>query len=139
MKKSIIALVFICLLNNIQAQAKPEIKKKENMSNTELKEYYKKKGKNQINGGWTLLGAGILINALSIMSVTQNFDNSAEAGAGVIIGTASMLGSIPLFILGSKNKNRAKLLLQDGNIPISLESSRNIHLKSVGIGIPIGK
>jgi hypothetical protein len=138
MKKLIIALTFICLMNNIQAQEEPK-KNIKNMSNIELNKYYKKKGKNQIAGGFTLLGAGIVINAISITSVTNNLYAAEEAGVGLIIGTASMLGSIPLFIIGSKNKNRARILIQDSNIPVSLESNRNIPLKSVGIKFPIGK
>jgi hypothetical protein len=138
MKKSIIALTLICFMNNIQAQVQPE-KDIKSMTNPELKKYYNHKGKNQIIGGWFLLGAGAVIDAISLISVSQNLYNAEGASIGVIFGTACMLGSIPAFILGSKNKNKAAIIVQQTKIHILPGNKRNVTLNSVGIGIPIGK
>lgn len=138
MKKSIIVLTFICLMNNIQSQEAPK-KSIKNMTNIELNQYYKKKSKSQINGGWTLLGLGIVINSISIISVTQNLDEAADAGVGVIIGTASMIGSIPLFISGSKNKKRANISLTQEKITMGHKINQQSNYNSIALSIRLGK
>jgi hypothetical protein len=142
MKKLIILFTLTCLLKNLNAQVNPgEIQKP--MSDFELGQYYKEKSKNQKTAGWVLLGGGAaLFTGSIIIAGNANFENDAAVVAGSIAflaGTVSMIASIPVFISSSKNKGRAEVLLKQHNIPLSLDSKRNIPVRSVGIGITISK
>lgn len=142
MKKLIFVLTFIGLICNLNAQVNPgEIQKP--MTDFELGQYYKQKSKNQKTTGWVLLvgGAALITGGMLIADNASLDEDVAIAGASIALlgGTASMIASIPVFISASRNKGRAEILLKQNNIPLSLESKRNIPVKSLGIGIRISK
>lgn len=131
-------------MNNIQAQVESEKIKKENMTNTELKKYYSQKSKSQKTVGWVLIGAGALISAISVATAYNDLDlnnpNSLDGNVvGFTIGGTFMVGSIPLFIASTKNKKRASLIVHQSQLNLIPGIRRNITIKSIGIGIPLGK
>jgi hypothetical protein len=142
MKKLLLIITLTCLISNINAQVNPNDIQKP-MTDIELGQYYQQKSKKLKTTGWVLLGAGAgLFTSSILIANNSNYYNDASFNFSVfafLIGTGSMVASIPVFVAGSKNKGRAEILLRQNNIPISLESNRNIPLKSVGIGISIGK
>ncbi len=81
---------------------------------------YLKKSKNQKTAAWVLLGgglgltiAGVAIGANEVANdfvtiiVTGEQQSSSTGAVMILAGGATMLGSIPLFISGAKNKGRA--------------------------------
>jgi uncharacterized membrane protein len=73
------------------------------------------KSKNQKTTGFVMLGAGAAAMAAGAFLFNENFsiwDSSGDTGAAggavlFVAGGLSMLGSIPLFIASSNNKERA--------------------------------
>jgi hypothetical protein len=143
MKKLLLIFTLTCLLTNLNAQVNPDNDVQKPMTDFELGQYYNQKSKKLKNTGWTLLGVGAgLITTSIVVAGNADFSNDAAfvfSSIAILAGTGSMIASIPVFVAGAKNKGRAEILLRHDNIPLSLERSRNIHLKSVGIGISIGK
>ena len=145
MKNSLLALMFIFLISNTQAQIKPKINFNKNMSNSELGQYYKQKSKNQKITAWIMLGGGLTLDiiginkAVSEMTVFSGPVKSSNTGETLfVIGTVSALLSIPLFISSSRNKQRARILLSNHKIPLSFSSEKNNSIQSIGIGIQLG-
>ena len=144
MKKLIILFTLTSLLSNLNAQVKPDENIQKPMTDTELAQHYQQKSKNQKKTAWWLLGGGAGVFAAGVLLVSSVDDweegGNFFAGSGaVLVGTVSMIASIPVFISGSKNKGRAEILLKQHNIPLSLDNKRNIPVRSLGIGITISK
>ena len=80
------------------------------------KDYYLKKSKTQKTVAWVMLGGGVAMTTVGIVTIS-NYDPSLSDPFGVeqntgpaivaIVGIASALGSIPFFISSAKNKRRA--------------------------------
>lgn len=136
MKKLLIVLSLNLFLGNINAQVTQDPKMYEPADDIELGKYYKKKGKNQQIAGWAMLGGGITMLVASGFVV---WESETGGGALALAGTISTVGSIPMFIMGAKNKGRAEILLRSSNIPLSFDPGKNIPVKSVGIGIALGR
>jgi hypothetical protein len=143
MKKLIILFTITCLTSNLNAQVTTDKSTQKPLTDFELGQYYHQKSKKMKNTGWALLGAGAgLVAGSMLIAGNADFENEvAWIGSSIafIAGTGSMIASIPVFVSGAKNKGRAEILLRENNIPLSLESKRNIPVRSVGIGIPIRK
>jgi hypothetical protein len=145
MKKLLLLLTIIYLAQNIQGQEKKGDKKVDQITQLEKGNYYKQKSKNQKLAGWLLLGSGIVLYGVSLgTGYVDPFDpypNTSTKASDItfILGTGSLIGSLTSFILGSKNKGRAEILLSNYSIPISIDPGKNISVKSVGIGINIGR
>jgi hypothetical protein len=135
MKKLLIVLSLSLFISKINAQVTQEPKVSNRMDDIELGKYYKKKGNNQQIAGWATLGGGL---ALVILSGTVAYDLET-AGAMAIVGSIATVASVPLFIAGAKNKGRAEILLRSSNVPLSFDPGKNIPVKSVGIGITLGR
>lgn len=143
MKKLLIICTLSCIITNLNAQVNPNMQIQKPMTDLELGQYYSQKSKKLKNTGWTLLGIGAgLVTSSILIAGNADFENEVAftySAIALLAGTGSMIASIPVFVAGAKNKGRAEVLLRQDNIPLSLERSRNIPLKSIGIGIPIGK
>ncbi len=143
MKKLFLLFTITCLLSNLNAQVNPDMQIQKPMTDIELGQYYQQKGKKLKNTGLILLGAGAgLISSSILISWNANYYNESAfvfSSIAFLAGTGSIIASIPVFVAGAKNKGRAEVLLRHNNIPLSFESKRNIPLKSIGIGITIGK
>ncbi len=136
MKKLLFVLSLSLFASNINAQVTQDPKMYNRADDIELGKHYKKKAKNQNITGWVMLGGGIAMLVTSGYVVWES-----EAGGAVLAlaGTISTVGSIPMFIMGAKNKGRAEILLRSSNIPLSFDPGKNIPVKSVGIGITLGR
>lgn len=142
MKKSIIALTFICLLNNIQAQVQSVRFSQHKYSVTNHNQFKVQRGKNLTNTGWILLGSGIVLYGATLITGVIELENLSSGTATITlftIGTSSMIASIPFFIAGSITRRNASVIFQQNQIPLGLENNRITAIRSVGIGIPLGK
>ena len=78
-----------------------------------IQEYYLKKSRHQRTIGWIMLGSGIALTSLGFGVATVEAINSLGETSGntgsvlAIVGVASALGSIPLFISAGRNKRKA--------------------------------
>lgn len=70
------------------------------------KQDYLKKSKTQKTTAWVLLGGGVALGIGGAAWAGSDWEASGP-GALMVIGGASVLGSIPLFIASGKNKKRA--------------------------------
>ena len=143
MKKLLFLFTLTFLISNLNAQVTPDKQTQKPMTDFELSQYYQQKAKKQKKTAWWLLGggAGLFTGGIILFSKGDWDNDSWVTGSGaVLLGTVSMITSIPVFIVGGKNNGRAnQLLLRQSNVPISLEKNRNIQITSLGIGIPLGK
>jgi len=111
-KHFIFILLLILSINVFSQQTTP--------TDPTVKTDYLKKSKNQKTAAWILLGSGFALTTTGMIigissaaeeifgAFTNEKSNSFEVGAVLFYtGLASMLGSIPLFIASSKNKNKA--------------------------------
>lgn len=132
-------LITVCLLSllitNTYAQAKQNPKKDFSMTDEELSKHYKSKSKQQNIMGTILIAGGVTVGILS-MTRANSYEGLI---AGEIIGALSIAGGIGLLIAGSKNKGRAKILVRNNSVPVSYDPGKNIPVRSVGIGIRIGR
>lgn len=65
--------------------------------------YYLQKSKSQKTTAWILLGAGVV----AIAAVAPGNSNFNTTGTVAVIGGASIISSIPLFIAAGRNKRKA--------------------------------
>jgi len=91
---------------------------------TLTKQDYLKKSKQQRTTGWIMAGGGIGIALLSLSSATNpdnwlipgilpdpaNEDRFKKGSGFFLLGSAIVLGSVPLFIAAGKNKRKAAQL-----------------------------
>jgi len=85
------------------------------------REDYLKKSKNQKIAGWIMLGGGVALVATAFILpegesegyqicatiICETHKNDGVRAGLAVVGTLSMLGSIPLFVVSGKNKKRA--------------------------------
>jgi hypothetical protein len=110
MKKAIFVFVLISIGISSFAQTLP--------SKVKTKEYYLDKSHHQRTISWIMLGGGVALTALGIgVAQAQTLDDalgSSKSGnigsVFAVIGVASALGSIPLFISAAHNKHKAAAL-----------------------------
>src|SRR5437762_14179559 len=106
-KTTVFAMLLIIAINSFSQQANP--------SRTPMTEDYLKKSKHQKTAAWAFLGGGaaLFITGLVIPQGEQQWDdyflvpveghkNDGVKGAFYLVGTLSMLGSIPFFIASGK-------------------------------------
>ena len=83
---------------------------------TVSKDYYLKKSKHQKTVGWVMLGGGVAMTTIGLVMTSHVVKSSYDPFEGTgplivaMVGIASALGSIPLFISSAKNKGRASTL-----------------------------
>ncbi len=110
MKKIILVSLLIAIANFSFSQTLPP--------NVKTKEFYLAKSHKQRTFGWVMLGGGALLTGIGFAAATaEALDNiqggteSNNTGSTIAgIGIVSMLGSIPVFIISSKNKRKAAAL-----------------------------
>lgn len=102
-KLTTLLLLSFLFLNCISQQTSPS------PSLTKLD--YLKKSKHQNIAAISLAGAGFFVWAAGINKYMNQEDNVDGGGeAAMVVGGLSCLASIPLFIIGSKNKKKARLM-----------------------------
>ncbi len=100
-------------------------------SSSDLKNEYLQKSRNQQGWAWGLLIGGSILSGVGLaIAASEVFedgsDESPVATAFYLVGTASMLGSIPLFIAGRKNKR----LAESAGVSFDLEKWQGPRLSS---------
>jgi hypothetical protein len=115
------------------------------------------KAKHQKTAAWILLGGGtgLALIGMAIISseASENLTNDfatiftlglytapepKHSAAGPILaitGSGAILGSIPLFLASSKNKNAARIILRDQHVFFNPQLNIKDHLPSMGIQI----
>ena len=123
------ALLLLCLSQTFAQQTTP--------SQPLSQQDYLKKSKSQKTAAWIMLGGGLALDIAAAAWGASHW-NSSGPDFLFVIGSASMLGSIPLFIASSKNKKRAAkatTYLELQKVPavtlarISFRSSPTLSLK----------
>lgn len=102
MKKIIVfALLLIVSVTSFSQQINP--------SPALTKDNYLRKSKSQKTGAWLLLGGGIAVSGITVLSSFRiDFVNKKSFPiVPVCIGGAMMAGSIPLFISAHRNKKKS--------------------------------
>jgi hypothetical protein len=108
MKPLSILVAFITIMNSVAAQRADTVK-------YQSKEYYMNKSRSQSTSAWVLLGGGAALATGGLLIGMNNLDwgyendndGDYDLGMGMFwVGSAAMLGSIPLFIASARNKGR---------------------------------
>ena len=113
-KFAVLSLLLVFATASFSQQLTPE-------KHSLTREDYLKKSKNQKKAGWIMLGGGAAIVATSLIIpegeseglqvcyalLCETHKNDGIKGGLAVVGTLSMLGSIPLFLASGKNKRRA--------------------------------
>lgn len=115
-----------------------------NESAQELFDLYTYKQKQNRNAGWIFLGVGAVMITGGYLTSEKGSDSIGEAvgndvsgGILAIAGGASVVASVPFFIIASKHKERAQLALKGEtislhNVPMT---KSNYVLLSVSISL----
>src|SRR5205809_5902274 len=110
-------ILIFCLMLSFSGKAFSQVDT--TAPNTSIKADYLRKSKNQKTIAWVLLGSGtaMMVTGLILSGNAANNDpfgtltgSNEEANTGVIlfaVGGVAGLTSIPFFVAGSKNKQRA--------------------------------
>lgn len=123
MKTTIIILLFTVTVSHAFSQI-----------DAQTKEYYVTKSHYQKTAAWVMLGSGTALTTLGVTISKANTinhplgnssNNNVEGTTITVIGVASVLGSIPVFIRAAQNKNAA-LSLSAG-----LQESSTLHTAGV--------
>ena len=141
MKK--ILFILICSAFAFTSFSQPD-----NTSTPLTKQDYLQKSKHQKTAAWILLGGGgtfivtgIIIprGELTHEGFWNSYKNDGIKGSFVLSGTLAMLGSIPLFIAGGKNKRKGTSLSFKNEKMLQLQKSslayRSIPSLSVKINL----
>lgn len=113
-------------------------------------DFYRLKQKRQKTAAWICLGGGAVLT-ITGLTLTGNsrgkIDDVEEFGQRLsegfsgtvltIVGGASSLASIPLFISSGKNKRKASLSLKSEPLTFGKLNSRKSHLLSVTVTIDL--
>jgi hypothetical protein len=107
MKKAIVVSVLISIAISSFSQTL--------QSNVKTKKYYLDKSRHQRTISWMMLGGGVALTAIGIgVAQAETLDyalgSSKSGNTGsvlAVVGVASALGSIPLFISAAHNKHKA--------------------------------
>lgn len=142
MRALLLVIILLCQGLFTQAQQLDEKTLQLNASyDAKLGQSYLKKSRTHKIIGFSLLGTGFLATVGGII-VSESYWNSENdlyydlgpAMAGV--GLSMMVSSIPLFIIGAKNKGRAEVLLHDQKI-FGRGAGIPQRIPAIGIGIPL--
>lgn len=109
---------------------------------TLTKDDYLKMSKNQKKAGWFLVGGGaaLIVTGIAIGDGDNaTFDDAASGGIIAVVGIASALGSIPLFIASGRNKRKAMNMTMNFDIHRTSIASQVgwSHVATPGIAIKI--
>lgn len=143
MKKLCMLLALIGMAGFAMAQDQP--------ASSKTKEFYLRKARTNNTIGWALMGSGVVVMAVTAIdegnsksstpsdgiSLDLDFDEYAYAAGGVLIA-----GSIPFFIMGSRNRDKAAAItafirLDDSRQICTAARIRNVSYPALGIKFSI--
>lgn len=105
-----------------------------NKTDKELSDEYLRKNRHQRRTGIVLLVAGVGLASLGASSVEKN---AAGSSTMLYLGAMGAIGSLPLFMSASKNKEKGELLLRMQSMPVAGAKSRK--MMALGVGIRLGR
>ena len=135
MSKQIGMILFILLFTPLLIQAQ-EIDNSFNKTPQEMHDMFMQKHKSKTTAGWITLGSGLVIAGVgfAIIDYDNGLDMGSIIGAGlVVIGGASTLVSVPLFISAGSNKRKAKLALKSEKVSVGMIDKTNKWSLSITI------
>jgi len=105
MKKLVLLLTLVSLMFSAEAQLDSTLTISEY-------DYYMGKARRQKTAAYWMAGLGLAASiGGTAWSISYWFDESGDAGGALVfLGLGSSLGSIPMFIAGSKNKGKAEAI-----------------------------
>jgi hypothetical protein len=141
MKKILILCLLLAFTGNAFSQVDTAV------SNSSIKTDYLKKSKNQKTIAWVLLGSGtalMITGALVSNNAVENdplgtlYGVNKDANTGAIlfiVGGVAGLTSIPFFVAGSKNKQRAlSVSFKNESVPL-LKKNALVHLSLPSVSL----
>ncbi len=120
-------------------------------------DYYKNRSVGQKTGALFLMGGGIVLTVVGIVTFTeaasedllytitlndapQATDNKEKTGAALaVVGIGMIAGSIPLFVASHKNKMRARLAPKSQQLSAYLPMTSHKQVHGLSLTIPLGK
>jgi hypothetical protein len=105
-----------------------------NRTDKELSDEYLRKNRHQRRTGIVLLVAGVGLASLGASSVEMNTSGSSTM---LYLGAMGAIGSVPLFLSASKNKEKGELLLRMQSMPLA--GGKREKILGLGVGIRLGK
>ena len=118
MKQAIIFILFIIVASNSFGQDSAGV------SSASID--YVQKSKHQKTAAWIMLGGGLALAVTGVAVSASNWESSA-GDVLLVIGGASMIGSIPFFIASGKNKKKARSM----SAGLKMETAPSIQRASV--------
>lgn len=100
----------------------------------ELSDEYLRKNRHQRRTGIVLLVAGV---GLASLGASGNELNTSGSSTMLYLGAMGAIGSVPLFMSASKNKEKGELLLRMQSMPVAVGKHR--RTMGLGIGIRLGQ
>lgn len=105
-----------------------------NKADKELSDEYLRKNRHQRRTGIVLLIAGV---GLASLGASSGEMDTQGASMMLYLGAMGAMGSVPLFLSASKNKEKGELLLRVQSMPLAGAKSRKVM--GMGVGIRLGK
>lgn len=105
-----------------------------NKADKELSDEYLRKNRHQRRTGIMLLVAGV---GLASLGASTSEPDSPGSSTMLYLGALGAMGSLPLFMSASKNKEKGELLLRMQSAPVAGGKSR--RMVGLGVGIRLGK
>lgn len=111
--------------------------------------YYMTKSKNNFTAGCVTLGSGVLLGVVGIIFASAddgsrdngwgNEKNDDEAAVLFLCSAASGIASIPLMIMGSVYRHKAKVMLKAQKTGFGVPQNVDKNIMGVTMSLPIGK
>lgn len=119
MKQAFIFILFIIVASNSFGQDSAGVVSPASID-------YVQKSKHQKTAAWIMLGGGLALAVTGVAVSASNWESSA-GDVLLVIGGASMIGSIPFFIASGKNKKKARSM----STGLKMEHTPSIQRASV--------
>lgn len=137
--------ILLVLLFSFQIVQSQITESKTDQSTQNMYDFYSQKAKKQKTTGWILFGVGlgaviggtaIISNNFYIWGGSEDEDRGFAAGSGLfLIGSMSVIASIPVLIISGSNNRKAKTYLEAGTSKVGNITFENSKYVTVGLKI----
>lgn len=105
-----------------------------NKTDKELSDEYLRKNRHQRRTGIMLLVAGV---GLASLGASGNELNASGSSTMLYLGAMGAIGSVPLLMSASKNKEKGELLLRMQSMPVA--GGKRGKMVGLGVGFRLGR
>lgn len=105
-----------------------------NKTDKELSDEYLRRNRHQRRTGIILLVAGV---GLASLGASNSELDASGSSTMLYLGAMGAIGSVPLFMSASKNKERGELLLRMQSMPVA--GGKRSKVVGVGVGLRLSK